>query len=72
MFQTTNQPSDRQESMPQAIFEAIYTSSAAQGGVGSSKIGNIWERLVPVNDGWQSEPTEDRKVVGGSAMSLQL
>ena len=33
----------------------------AQGGGGSFRIGNIYERLVLVNDGWQSEPTDGSK-----------
>ena len=37
----------------------------AQGGCGSSKIGNLYigEVFVPVNDGWQSEPTDGLKSV---------
>ena len=34
------------------------TSSTAQGGGGSFKIGNLQERLVVVNHGWQSEGTD--------------
>ena len=37
------------------------TSSAAQGGGGVSQIGNHEERLVVVNHGWQSEPTDGPK-----------
>ena len=37
------------------------TSSTAQGGGGSFKLGNLSERLVAVNHGWQSEPTHGRK-----------
>ena len=36
----------------------IYTSSTAQGGGGSFRIGNLWETLVVVNHGWQSESTD--------------
>ena len=38
-----------------------YTSSTAQGGGGSFKIRNLWERLVVVNHGWQSESTDGPK-----------
>ena len=38
----------------------MIPGSTAQGGGGSFKIGNIKERLVPVNHGWQSEPTDGR------------
>ena len=34
------------------------TSSTAQGGGGSFRLGNLWERLVVVNHGWQSESTD--------------
>ena len=37
------------------------TSSTAQSGGGSFKIGNIKERLVCVNDGWQSKSTDGLK-----------
>ena len=33
----------------------------AQGGGGSFNIGNIYKRLVPVNDAWRSEPTDGSK-----------
>ena len=35
----------------------------------ASKIGNLWERLVAVNHGWQSEPTDGPK--GGWSFSLE-
>ena len=37
------------------------TSSTAQGGGGSFRIGTLWERLVVVNHGWQSESTDGLK-----------
>ena len=39
----------------------VYTSSTAQGGGGSFRIGNLEERLVVVNHGWQSEATDGLK-----------
>ena len=55
----------------------LYTSSTAQGVGGSFTIGNLQERLVVVNHGWQSELMMDRKVVGASGyrsvpLSIQL
>ena len=35
-----------------------------------SKIGNLWERLVVVNRGWQSEPTDGSK--GGWSVGLSI
>ena len=35
----------------------------------ASKIGNLWERLIAVNHGWQSEPTDGPK--GGWSFSLE-
>ena len=49
---------------PQFMIATIYikslivTSSTAQGGGGSFNIGNLKERLVVVNLGWQSETTD--------------
>ena len=37
------------------------TSSTAQGGGGRFNLGNLWERLVSVMHGWQSEATDGRK-----------
>ena len=37
---------------------ALCTSSTAQGSGGSFTIGNLKERLVVVNHGWQSEPPD--------------
>ena len=48
----------------------FITSSTAQGGGGSFKIGNLWERLVVVNQGWQSEATDGLK--GAWSLSLFL
>ena len=39
------------------IYFIVYTSSTEQGGGGSFR-GNLWERLVVVNHGWQSESTD--------------
>ena len=39
----------------------MYTSSTAQGGGGSFRIGNLYESLVVVNHGWQSESTDGLK-----------
>ena len=36
-----------------------YTISTAQRGGGSFKMGNLHERLVVVNHGWQSEATDE-------------
>ena len=38
--------------------QGVNTSSTAQGGGGSFKLGNLEERLVVVNQGWQSEATD--------------
>ena len=43
----------------------LHTSGTAQGGGGSFKIGNLWERLVVVNQGWQSEATDGLKGAWG-------
>ena len=39
------------------LDRTIVTNSTAQGSGGSFKIGNLKERLVVVNHGWQSEAT---------------
>ena len=38
-----------------------YTSSTAQGGGGSFRIGTSWERLLVVNHEWQRESTDGLK-----------
>ena len=48
------------------IPDVIITSSTAQGGGGSFRIGNLYERLVVVIHGWQSESTDALK--GGWSM----
>ena len=40
------------------VCKNCYTSSTAQGGGGSFRRGNLQERLVVVNHGWQSESTD--------------
>ena len=47
-----------------------YTSSTAQGGGGSFRIGNLQETLVVVNHGWQSELTDGSK--GGWSVGLPI
>ena len=40
------------------IHMHTYTSSTAQGGGGSFKVGNLSDKLVVANHGWQSEATD--------------
>ena len=43
------------------VVVEIATSSTAQGGGGSFKVGNLYERLVVVKHGWQSKSTDAPK-----------
>ena len=52
------------------IVVFIITSSTAQGGGGSFTIGNLYERLVVVNHGWQSKPSDGS--TGGWRVRLSI
>ena len=73
---TTSLDNDQQADIQQNVGVSIdhyihlYTISTAQGGGGSFTIGNLYERLVIVNHGWQSEPTDGSK--GGWSVGLSI
>ena len=43
------------------VILIVITSSTAQGGGGGFRMGNLWEKLVVVTHGWQSESTDGGK-----------
>ena len=47
--------------LQQSTRQVLKTTSTTQGGGGGFKIGNLWERLVVVNHGWQGKPTDGLK-----------